>query len=1071
MEANFFNIVDLTAPEFLDILSTTENRKISRGTAMSVKCPKCHSDNPDTKQFCGDCGTQLSSSAEASVSFTKTLQTPSEGLSPGSSFALRYKIVEELGRGGMGVVYKAEDTKLKRTVALKFLPPELIGNLEAKERFIREAQAAAVLDHPNICTIYEVDEEEDKTFISMAYVDGQSLRDRVKTGPLAVTEALDVAIQVSEGLAAAHSQGIVHRDIKSANIMTTKDAQAKIMDFGLAKFAGASMITREGVTMGTVAYMSPEQAQGQTVDHRTDIWSLGVVLYEMFSGQLPFTGESEASFLYSIVHEEPKAIKEVNPDIPVEIQKVIDRALRKKPDSRYKSAEEMTSDLRKYQDQIKAEQAGLFNLRTLLRRLRQPRIAIPTAIVLALIAAATVWYFHRQAKISWAQEVAIPEIEKLADVDDFTAAYLLALEAGKYIPKDQALNELLPTITGTIFIETNPPGADVYIKDYATEDEWTHLGQTPLQKAETSRGFKHWKVTKPGYESLEGAIYLSEDYRWELNINLDQIGTIPSGMVHINAVSYSFLDDLTITMNGDFAYNPTIGGLRNLKPIPLGEYLLDKHEVTNKQYKEFVDNGGYRKKKYWKHEFIKDGQILTWEDAMKELVDSTGRPGPSTWTLGDYPEGQDEYPISGISWYEAAAYAEFAGKSLPTVYHWNFATAIVDNLGYPGYLESGYIMPQSNFEGKGPSPVGNFQGLSPHGLADMAGNVKEWCWNAMEDKRFILGGSWDEPEYMFDNADIFSPFSRAHNFGVRCMQYLSDKDVVKETLTPVEVESSPMGIPEPCTDEIFQIYKSLYDYAETELDPVVELREEWSRYSMMEKVSFNAAYGDERMITYLFLPRNGKRPFQTVIYWPGAAAWSLRSIEDYGTKDYFNWLTKHNRAVVWPVYKRTFERPFSAEKWTTALRRDLVLMMIKDLRRTIDYLETREEFDHAKIAMYGISWGAIYCTVVPAIEERIKATIVNGGGFQGLSRRLAERSQFNLTPRIKVPVLMLSGKYDFIFPLETHTKPLFRLFGTPDKDKHLKIYDTGHAIWDTNEWKRDALDFLDQYFGLPIQDD
>ncbi len=385
---------------------------------MAIKCPKCQSDNPDTKIFCGDCGTKLIPSDGASVSLTKTLQTPSRGLIPGSSFAFRYKIVEELGRGGMGIVYKAEDNKLKRTVALKLLPPDLTGDSEAKERFIREAQAAAVLEHPNICTIYEVDETEDKTFISMAYVDGQSLRDRVKTGPLEVAEALDVAIQVSEGLAAAHQQGIVHRDIKSANIMMTKDGQVKLMDFGLAKFTGASMITQEGVTMGTIAYMSPEQAQGQTVDHRTDIWALGVVLYEMLSGQLPFKGENEASFLYSIVHEEPKAIKEISPDIPIEIQKVISRALRKKPESRYQSAVEMGAELKRYQEQIRAEEAGLFNLRTLLRRIQQPRMAIPIAIAMALIAAAIIWVFHRQAKIRWAREQALPEIQRLIEEDD-----------------------------------------------------------------------------------------------------------------------------------------------------------------------------------------------------------------------------------------------------------------------------------------------------------------------------------------------------------------------------------------------------------------------------------------------------------------------------------------------------------------------------------------------------------------------------------------------------------------------------------------------------------------------------
>jgi dienelactone hydrolase len=225
------------------------------------------------------------------------------------------------------------------------------------------------------------------------------------------------------------------------------------------------------------------------------------------------------------------------------------------------------------------------------------------------------------------------------------------------------------------------------------------------------------------------------------------------------------------------------------------------------------------------------------------------------------------------------------------------------------------------------------------------------------------------------------------------------------------------------------------------------------------------------MIAYLFLPRKGKFPFQTVIYWPGEGGYNTSSLEDYETRDKFEWLARHNRAVVLPVYKGTFERPGKRyEKITDAVRREKAMMQMKDLRRTIDYLETREEFDNGKIAMYGLSSGARWCSVAPAFEERIKATIVMGGGFDGWSGKLPEWSQFNSTPRVKIPVLMLSGKYDYLNPLETDLKPLFKLFGTADKDKHFKIYDTGHAIWDINEWRRDVLDFLDQYFGLPNQD-
>jgi serine/threonine protein kinase len=311
---------------------------------MAIKCPECQHENPDDILYCGKCAAPLKSAKE--ISITKTLITPTEKLQKGSTVAGRYQILEELGRGGMGVVYKAKDTKLKRTVALKFLPPELTHISEVKERFMREAQAAAALDHPNICTVYEFDEAEEKTFISMAYVEGQSLRKKLESGPLELDEALRIALQVAQGLQIAHKKRIIHRDIKSTNIMVTEDNQAKIMDFGLARMTGGTLLTQEGMAMGTIAYMSPEQARGEEVDHRTDIWSLGVVMHEMFTGQLPFKGEHEQAIVYSILKERPEPLTDIKADIPVSVVEVVSKALEKNPDKRYQQAEELLDDLK-----------------------------------------------------------------------------------------------------------------------------------------------------------------------------------------------------------------------------------------------------------------------------------------------------------------------------------------------------------------------------------------------------------------------------------------------------------------------------------------------------------------------------------------------------------------------------------------------------------------------------------------------------------------------------------------------------------------------------------------------------
>jgi hypothetical protein len=258
-----------------------------------------------------------------------------------------YRILEQLGGGGMGVVYRAEDIKLKRPVALKFLLPQLNFDEEAKQRFMQEAQAASALDHPNICTIYEVDEAEDgQMFIAMAYCEGETLKKKVTSNQLAVNSVIDIALQIAQGLGQAHKHGIVHRDIKPANLMITNDGMVKILDFGLAKLAGGTGLTKAGTTMGTPLYMSPEQIAGSAVDHRTDIWSFGVVLHEMFAGRPPFSSEHEQAVFYAIMNQEPAPVTKINPGVPAPLERLIHRTLRKRPEDRYSSMQPVLDELK-----------------------------------------------------------------------------------------------------------------------------------------------------------------------------------------------------------------------------------------------------------------------------------------------------------------------------------------------------------------------------------------------------------------------------------------------------------------------------------------------------------------------------------------------------------------------------------------------------------------------------------------------------------------------------------------------------------------------------------------------------
>jgi len=310
-----------------------------------------------------------------------------------------YNILEKLGEGGMGIVYKAEDTTLKRAVALKFLPPEMTRDPQANARFLHEARAAAALNHPNICTVYEIGEADGQTFIAMALIEGGSLRDRIGRGPLRLDETFELAVQVAQGLAAAHKKNIVHRDMKPGNVMVTTEGRPKIMDFGLAKSPGQTRLTRAGTTTGTIAYMSPEQSRGEHVDHRTDIWSFGVMLYEMITGQRPFRGDYEQAVVHSIVNEEPEPVTALRTGVPMELERIVVKAMAKRPEERYQTVPDMLVDLKALGKAVHADSA---TSATIVRPLPKPaslragrRRTAAIVAVLAIVALATTFVMMR----------------------------------------------------------------------------------------------------------------------------------------------------------------------------------------------------------------------------------------------------------------------------------------------------------------------------------------------------------------------------------------------------------------------------------------------------------------------------------------------------------------------------------------------------------------------------------------------------------------------------------------------------------------------------------------------------
>jgi eukaryotic-like serine/threonine-protein kinase len=970
-----------------------------------------------------------------------------------------YEIQSLLGAGGMGEVYRARDTRLQRTVAIKILPAHLSSNPELRARFEQEAKSISGLQHPNICVVHDVGSQDGVDFMVMEYVAGKTLDKLTAAGGLATDLALKYAQQIAEALACAHMAGIVHRDLKPSNIMVDESGLVKVLDFGLAKLAqppsamngeAATLATTPGMIVGTMAYMSPEQAEEKPIDARSDVFSFGSVLYEMLTGKRAFEGPSSAAILSSVIRDDPKPLNEVKREVPPEVRRIVLRCLRKDPASRYASGTDLAHELKNCRDLLFPESGAMLSPARIVREVKRPRVLIPLLLAVIALGGGAAWLIKRSRDARWAREVAVPEISQLADQGKFGTAYALAAKAERSIPGDPALAKLWPVISYQLSVDTTPPGTTVYRKDYVDSSApWELVGKTPLTSRQP-RGMFIWKFEKPGYSTvLRSTLALIPRYSVAPgepvagSVTLDEVDKIPPGMVRVSPAKYF--------------KTLFIPGYEGMPELELKDYWIDRHEVTNRQFKAFVDQGGYQKREYWKFDFLRDGKYLSWDEAMALFRDSAGRPGPKGWTLGEYPSGQDDFPVTGVSWYEAAAFAEFAGKSLPTIYHWNRAA---------GPFSASYIVPASNFGGAGIVPVGSKQDMSPWGNYDMAGNVKEWVWTEAESgKRYVLGGGWDEPTYMFIDPDAQSPFLRAANIGFRCVKYIEPESIPKVATDPMPSPRRDLTKEKPASDVLFNAYRSLYSYDKTPLNASVEAlaqnEEDWSA----EKITYTAAYGNERAMAYLFLPKKATPPFQTVIFFPGSNALVLRKFSLYTTAA-LDAVLKSGRAVLYPVYKSTYERGDGMESDVsneTSSWRDHVIMWVKDASRAIDYAETRPELDHQKLAYYGYSWGAEMGAVVPAIEPRIKVCVLALGGLD-FHRSLPEVDTINFISRVKQPVLMLNGRYDFFFPLESTQDPFYQLLGSKKDQKKRMLYETGHNI-PRNELIKEILNWLDQYLG------
>jgi formylglycine-generating enzyme required for sulfatase activity len=964
----------------------------------------------------------------------------------------------------MGEVWLAEDTALGRKVALKVLLPEAATHEEASRRLEREARLAASLDHPNVCTIHEVGHHEGAPFIVMQLVEGETLAERLARGPMAVRDAVAVAAQIAEALVEAEAKEIVHRDLKPQNVMLTATGRVKVMDFGLAAVrpkelrgddATPTHLTMPGAILGTVPYMSPEQVRGEDVDGRSDLFSLGTILHEMTTGRRLFSGSSAAEVLAAILQLDPPAPSSLRPDAPLALDGIVDRALRKGREERYGSAREMLADLSALAEAMDARRgttsgsvagveagSALTPVEiTALRGKRRLQLAA-VALLVVTIAAAAGLEARRRSRQRWVDR-AIPKVEALAGAGEWFEAYDLAVRILTVRPHQPVIERLMPEIADDLSVSSEPPGAGVFLQRMAAADgsfpPRESLGVTPVEHRHIARGDYVLAIEKSGFAPFERTISTSvaralptgKPPSIDVVAQLQGASRAPKGMVFVPGGEYQLVG----------------WGQPTQRSEHLDGFLLDQFEVTNRAYEEFVAAGGYRRRELWNVPFADGRRTLSWDEAIARFIDRTGLPGPRDWSGGTYPPGKERYPVTGVTWYEAAACAAFRGKSLPTVFEWEKAArdgvrTYMSNVMPWGLFDGRNYRLRSNFESEGAVRVDAFTfGMSPFGAYNMAGNVAEWAQNAASDGFLVMGGSWADPPYVFGDYGTRPGLFASDRLGFRCVRRLPGSTSNQGAKPIGRAESPPVYTRSSAAD--FRGWLTHFRYDPTPLRAQLVETSETDAWRL-ERVAYDGAAG-QRVVGYLFLPRRGRPPYQAIHYIPGSGPFVGQPVPETLKHAGLEAQIAVGRAVFvaslegYPDRSRPpeWQRPDQA----SVAYRELVVRQITDMRRGIDWLETRPDLDSTRLALVNVSLSLLGIDAA-AVEPRYKAVaLLSSGVYREQLRVIPEVSPILLAPHIRAPKLMLNGRHDEDFIFAMDAMPLFNLLVEP---KRLETYDGGH---------------------------